>query len=64
MEDNAYRVTFGDGSAMYITEESAEAAKTKASLYAWKVCDYFPTVVAVERVSGELAVLAAGGKAA
>ncbi len=44
---NLYRVTFGDGSSLYVEAESHDGARMKACLQAWMVCDYWPTVSAV-----------------
>ena len=47
--DNVYKVTFGDGTALYVEAEDHYGARIKACLQAWMVCDYWPTVLSVER---------------
>jgi hypothetical protein len=46
--NTAYKVTFGDGSALAVFAGSHHEAKYKAQLQGWKVCGYWPTVIAVE----------------
>lgn len=47
-----FRVTFGDGSSLYVQADSHAAARMRACLTAWLACSYWPTVSAVERIEG------------
>jgi hypothetical protein len=47
-QDKAFKVTFGDGSALCVFAQLHEEAKFRAQLQGWKVCGYWPTVIAVE----------------
>jgi hypothetical protein len=49
MNTGAYKVTFGDGSALYVEATCHDAARVHACLQAWNVCGYWPTVIAVEK---------------
>ena len=44
-----WKVTFGDGSALYVESTDSDSARVKACLQAWEVCSYWPTVTAVEK---------------
>lgn len=44
---STYRVTFGDGTSLYVRAESHDGARVVACFEAWKVCGYWPTVLAV-----------------
>ena len=45
-----FKVTFGDGSALFVEAIDHDMARVDACLQAWRVCDYWPTVLSVEKV--------------
>lgn len=46
---SVFKVTFGDGSALYVEAENHTGARVTACLQAWMVCNYWPTVSAVTK---------------
>lgn len=44
-----YKVTFGDGSALFVEAVDHDGARIKACLQAWCAAGYWPTVLAVEK---------------
>lgn len=48
--NHIFKVTFGDGSAIFIAAVAAHFASYKATDLVSRYCGYVPTVIAIERM--------------